>query len=279
MTMAGETSVTNAADRTGRANAPGRPAAAGGYLLQASALVAGYTRDVPIVHGVDFGLNAGEILVVLGPNGAGKSTLAKAVAGVVPVFGGSVKLDDRDITSLPAHRISAAGVGFVPQTGNVFTTLSVDDNLRIGGYLLKRDLKARLDAAYARFPDLARHARASANALSGGQRQMLAIARALMTSPRLLLLDEPSAGLAPLMVREVFDHVRKIADAGIAVLMVEQNVRAGLRIADRGMILVNGRVAHAGRAQALRDDPEVAQLYLGKFGTPPAAHSQEAHEA
>jgi branched-chain amino acid transport system ATP-binding protein len=255
----------------GPACAPAAPVAANDRLLEVQGLVAGYAEDVPIVHGVDFALHGGEILVVLGPNGAGKSTLAKAVAGVVPVFSGAVMLDRRDITNLPPHRISAGGVGFVPQTGNVFTTLSVDENLRVGGHLLKQDLKAQLQAAYLRFPDLARHSRGSANALSGGQRQMLAIARALMTSPRLLLLDEPSAGLSPLMVREVFDHVRKIADTGIAVLMVEQNVRAGLRIADRGLVMVNGRVAHAGSAQSLRDDPEVAQLYLGKFGAASAA--------
>jgi ABC-type branched-subunit amino acid transport system ATPase component len=239
-------------------------------LLQAQGLVAGYSRDLPIVHGVDFSVAAGEILVVLGPNGAGKSTLAKAVAGVVGVFGGAIRFDGRDITHLPPHRISASGVGFVPQTGNVFTTLSVEDNLRIGGHLLKQDLRPRLQLAYERFPDLARHRRSLGHALSGGQRQMLAIARALMTAPRLLLLDEPSAGLSPLMVLEVFEHVRSIADAGIAVLMVEQNVRAGLRIADRGMILVNGLVAHAGRAQDLRDDPAIAQLYLGKFEAAPA---------
>jgi branched-chain amino acid transport system ATP-binding protein len=239
-------------------------------LLQARAVVAGYNRELPIVHGVDFDLAAGEILVVLGPNGAGKSTLVKAVAGVVPVFGGSLRLDGRDIANLPSHRITGSGVGFVPQTGNVFTTLSVEENLRVGAHLLKGDPRPRLQAAYDRFPDLARHARAPGNALSGGQRQMLAIARALMTSPRLLLLDEPSAGLSPLMVTQVFDHVRRIADAGIGILMVEQNVRAGLRIADRGLILVNGRVAHQGRAQALRDDPAVAQLYLGKFSGAPA---------
>jgi branched-chain amino acid transport system ATP-binding protein len=246
--------------RRGEADAAPRQA-----LLEAAGVIAGYARDLPIVQGVDFFIGAGEILVVLGPNGAGKSTLAKAVAGVVPVFAGSVRLDDSDIANLPAHRITASGVGFVPQNGNVFTTLSVEDNLRVGGYLVKGDLGPRLRAAYERFPDLARHARAPGHALSGGQRQMLAIARALMTAPRLLLLDEPSAGLSPLMVKEVFDHVRRIADAGIGILMVEQNVRAGLRIADRGLILVNGRVAHEGRADELRNDPAVAQLYLGKF--------------
>ncbi len=239
-------------------------------LLQARAVVAGYVRDLPIVHGVDFDLSAGEILAVLGPNGAGKSTLAKAVAGVVPVFGGSIRLDGGDIANLPPHRITASGVGFVPQTGNVFTTLSVEENLRVGAHLLKEDPRPRLQAAYERFPDLARHARAPGHALSGGQRQMLAIARALMTSPRLLLLDEPSAGLSPLMVKQVFDHVRRIADAGIGILMVEQNVRAGLRSADRGLILVNGRIAHQGPARDLRDDPAVAQLYLGKFSAAPA---------
>jgi len=239
-------------------------------LLEAQCVVAGYVRDLPIVQGVDFKVEAGEILVVLGPNGAGKSTLAKAVAGVVPVFGGGIRLRGRDIANLPAHRITASGAAFVPQTGNVFTTLTVEENLRVGAYLVRDDPRPRLQAAFERFPDLARHARALGHALSGGQRQMLAIARALMTEPRLLLLDEPSAGLSPLMVREVFDHVRRIADAGIGILMVEQNVRAGLRIADRGLILVNGRIAHEGRAHDLRDDPAVAQLYLGKFSVAPA---------
>jgi len=248
----------------------GTPGPSAPGLLQARAVVAGYSRDLPIVHGVDFDVAAGEILVVLGPNGAGKSTLAKAVAGVVPVFGGSLRFDGRDIANLAPHRITGSGVGFVPQTGNVFTTLSVEENLRVGLHLVKDDPRLRIRAAYERFPDLARLARAPGHALSGGQRQMLAIARALMTAPRLLLLDEPSAGLSPRMVTQVFDHVRRIADSGIGILMVEQNVRAGLRIADRGLILVNGRVAHQAGAQALRDDPAVAQLYLGKFSAAPA---------
>lgn len=239
-------------------------AAPASRLLEAEAVTAGYSPGLPIVHGVSLGVDPGEILVILGPNGAGKSTLVKALAGVVSKFSGRVRLAGADITAVPSHKLSASGVGFVPQTANVFTTLTVDENLRVGGYLLKQELRTRLDEAYARFPDLAQRRRQAGHTLSGGQRQMLAIARALMTAPRLLLLDEPSAGLSPLMVSEVFAQVRKIADSGIAVLMVEQNVKAGLRIADRGLILVNGHAAHTGSADALRDDPLIAQLYLGK---------------
>ena len=235
------------------------------HLLRAEGVVAGYARDLPIVHGVTVGVAPGEILVILGPNGAGKSTLVKSLAGVVPKFGGKVLLDGNDVTAMPAHRLASAGVGFVPQNANVFTSLTVHENLRIGGYLLSRvDLKRRLDEAYARFPDLGLRRGHAGHALSGGQRQMLAIARALMMAPRLLLLDEPSAGLSPLMVSEVFTNVRKIADSGIAVLMVEQNVKAGLRIADRGLILVTGSTAYEGDARSLQDDPVVAQLYLGR---------------
>ena len=233
-------------------------------LLRVDDIVAGYVADLPIVNGASLSLDAGEILVVLGPNGAGKSTLVKALAGIVSTFSGSVRLAGNDITRVPAHRLSASGMGFVPQTANIFTTLSVDDNLRAGGYLLRRELRRQLDTAYQRFPDLAPRRNQPGSALSGGQRQMLAIARALMTSPRLLILDEPSAGLSPLMVTEVFGQVRRIADSGIAVLMVEQNVKAGLRIADRGLVLVNGTVAHAGPAAQLARDPKLVQLYLGR---------------
>lgn len=233
-------------------------------VLQVDNVIAGYSRDLPIVHGASLHVSAGEILVVLGPNGAGKSTLVKSIAGVVPKFGGRTLLQGQDITATPAHRLAAAGVGFVPQTANVFTSLTVHENLLIGGYLLRRELKARVDEAYARFPDLAARRSHAGHELSGGQRQMLAMARALMTAPRLLLLDEPSAGLSPLMVAEVFRRVREIADSGIAVLMVEQNVKAGLRIADRGLILVSGKVAHEGAAVTLHDDPLVAELYLGR---------------
>jgi branched-chain amino acid transport system ATP-binding protein len=236
-------------------------------LLVAEDVIAGYRASLPIVHGASLQVARGEILVVLGPNGAGKSTLVKALAGTCPLFGGRVRLDGDDIGALPAHRVAAAGVGFVPQTANIFTTLSVEENLRVGGHLLQGPLlRQRLDDAWARFPDLLAKRRLPGHALSGGQRQMLALARALMMAPRVLMLDEPSAGLSPLMVGQVFRQVRSIADSGIAVLMVEQNVKAGLAIADRGLVLVGGRVAHEGAASALQGDPLLAELYLGHHG-------------
>ncbi|MFO1325962.1 MAG: ABC transporter ATP-binding protein [Rubrivivax sp.] len=235
-------------------------------LLHATGVVAGYVRELPIVHGVDLELHAGQVLVLLGPNGAGKSTLVKAIAGVVPLFAGQVWLGGTAIGGTPPHRLAAAGVGYVPQNANVFATLTVEENLRVGGHLLpggRAALARRVDEACARFPDLAARRRHAGHALSGGQRQMLAMARALMTGPRVLLLDEPSAGLSPRMVSEVFAHIRAIAQGGIAVLMVEQNVKAGLSIADRGVVLVGGRVAHAGSAQVLLADADLAHHYLG----------------
>ncbi len=239
-------------------------------LLVGSDVVAGYRTGLPIVQGVSLQVAAGEILVVLGPNGAGKSTLVKSLAGTCPRYGGRVSLCGRDVSALAAHELAAAGIGFVPQSANIFTTLTVEENLRAGGHLLDRTLlRARLDEAWARFPDLVAKRRAPGHALSGGQRQMLAVARALMMAPRVLMLDEPSAGLSPLMVGEVFRQVRAIADGGIAVLMVEQNVKAGLKLADRGLVMVGGRVAHEGRAAALQGDPLLAELYLGRH----AAHA------
>ena len=232
-------------------------------LLRVSDLVAGYAADLPIVRGVGLEVDEGEILALLGPNGAGKSTLLKAVAGVAAAFAGEVFLGERSIRGAPAHVLSALGVGFVPQTGNIFTTLSVEENLRIGAHLLAGGLPARLEQAYARFPDLARQRRRPGSALSGGQRQMLAIARALMCEPRLMLLDEPSAGLSPVALRALFDDIRRIAAGGVAVLMVEQNVKAALRIADRGLLMVNGRIAHGGPAAELATDPALGRAYLG----------------
>jgi ABC-type branched-subunit amino acid transport system ATPase component len=232
-------------------------------LLRVSGLVAGYAADLPIVRGVSLALEDGEILVLLGPNGAGKSTLLKALAGVAATFAGDVVLGEKSIRGAPAHALCALGMGFVPQTGNIFSTLSVEENLRIGAHLLAGGMRERLERAYAQFPDLARQRRRPGSALSGGQRQMLAIARALMSEPRLLLLDEPSAGLSPMASRDLFADVRRIAQRGVAVLMVEQNARAALRIADRGLVMVNGQIAHGGPAGELAADPALGRAYLG----------------
>ncbi len=234
-------------------------------LLAADAIVAGYEPGLPIVDGASLGVAAGEILAVLGPNGAGKSTFIKAIAGLVPITGGSVRLGSRDITRLPAHTRLGEGLAFVPQTENIFATLTVADNLRIAGDRIddKRQAARQVAVLYDTFPDLARQRLLLAGRLSGGQRQMLAVARALVVSPRILLLDEPSAGLSPKLVDEVFARLTLIRQTGVGIVLVEQNVRAALAVADRALILVEGRNRHAGPAAGLADDPILADLYLG----------------
>ncbi len=227
-------------------------------------VVAGYEAGVSIVRGATVSVASGDVLVLLGPNGAGKSTLVKAAAGLVPISSGGVVLDGCDITSLPAHERIRHGVAFVPQTENIFAGLSISDNLRIAAEMVQRRERAgRLAAMRDMFPDLADRPDRRAGRLSGGQRQMLAIARAMVAAPRVLVLDEPSAGLSPLLVTQVMRTLRRIADAGMAVLLVEQNARAALAIADRAIILAEGRVAHAGRGSDVLADPIVAALYLG----------------
>jgi ABC-type branched-subunit amino acid transport system ATPase component len=233
-------------------------------ILRAADVVAGYVRGLPIVHGASLEVAAGEIVTVIGPNGAGKSTLLKAIAGLVAVESGSIRLRERDITSLAPHRIVREGVGYVPQTGNVFTTLSIHENLKVGGHLLQGERAARLERAYAQFPALAEKRNARARTLSGGQRQMLAIARALMTDPALLMLDEPTAGLAPTIVEEVFAQLRVLARAGVAVLMVEQKVRGALLASDRGYVFAEGRNVLQGNSGALLGDSRVNEIFLGK---------------
>lgn len=234
-------------------------------VLSVRDLVAGYEAGLPIVRGAGFDLASGEILALLGPNGAGKSTLAKAVAGLVPVVtSGEVMLRGASLNAVPAHARIRHGLAFVPQTENVFAGLSVAENLAIATAILPRGTRAgRIAAMLALFPDLADARRGAAGRLSGGQRQMLAIARALVTGPAVLVLDEPSAGLSPKLVGVVMERLRAIAAGGVAVLLVEQNVRAALAVADRALILVEGRVAHEGSGAALMDDPSVASLYLG----------------
>jgi branched-chain amino acid transport system ATP-binding protein len=235
-------------------------------LLAVEDVVAGYVPDLAIVRGASIAVAGGEVVTIIGPNGAGKSTLIKAIAGLVPIFSGAVTLGGQAIAGLKPHAIMRAGIGYVPQTANVFTGLTVHENLRVGGHLLGRQFGARAEAVYALFPDLAERRRNLGRQLSGGQRQMLAIARALIIEPSLLILDEPSAGLSPKLVGQVFDKVRALAAAGVAVLMVEQNAKAALAISDRGTVLVEGRAQLAGPARALLDDPAVKELYLGGFG-------------
>ena len=232
--------------------------------LTTKGLFAGYERDLPIVRGIDFAVAEGEFVVVLGPNGAGKSTFVKAIAGIVPAFGGSVALRGRDITDLPAHLKIAQGLAFVPQTENIFTTMTIAENLELAADILPRHLRrARIERVEAMFPDLAKRPRLRAGQLSGGQRQMLAVARALIVEPKVLILDEPSAGLSPRIVGEVFANLRAINQSGVTIILVEQNVKAALAIADRGVVLVEGQLRHEGPAATLVSDPLIAELYLG----------------
>lgn len=233
-------------------------------ILAVDRLEAGYEPGSAIVRGVSLEVKAGEIVTILGPNGAGKSTLIKAIAGLVPKFSGSVALDGEEITDSPAHFLARRGLGFVPQTENVFTLMSIADNLRLAADILpKPERAAKIDQMFALFPDLARQRQLAAGRLSGGQRQMLAVARALIVSPRILMLDEASAGLSPKLVGQVFAKLAEIRRTGITILMVEQNARAALALADRALILVEGKAAHEGKAADIASDPVIRGLYLG----------------
>jgi branched-chain amino acid transport system ATP-binding protein len=232
-------------------------------LLVASGIVAGYGAQDEILKGVDLAVGKGEIVAIIGPNGAGKSTLLKVIAGLLGPKRGSVRLDGRDITNLPAREISRLGLAYVPQEMNVFPTMSVGENLEIGGYTDAKRAAQRIEKAFARFPVLGQKRRRAARTLSGGERQMLAMAMALMVEPVVLLLDEPSAGLAPLAAEQLFDAVRQINAEGVAVAMVEQNASEALAIAHRAAILVDGQNGRTGDAGVLATDPEIRKLFLG----------------
>lgn len=235
-------------------------------LLDADDIYAGYLPGVDILRGINLFLDDGELVGIIGPNGAGKSTFIKAVFGLVSVRKGTVTLRDRDITSLPAHDLVARGVGYVPQRANVFPSLTVEENLRMGLYLDPKRWDDRFSIVVELFPLLAERSAQKAGLLSGGERQMVAMGRALMMDPSLLLLDEPSAGLSPANQDLVFERVRLIADAGISILMVEQNARRCLQIADRAYVLDQGKNAHTGAGRELLHDPKVIDLYLGTLG-------------
>jgi branched-chain amino acid transport system ATP-binding protein len=232
-------------------------------VLEAQELVAGYLPDVDILNGCNLTLRRGELVGIIGPNGAGKSTLIKTIFGLVPVRGGRVLLAGEDITNLEAHELVARGVGYVPQTRNVFPSLSVVENLEMGLYLRPKVWEERYAFVCDLFPLLADRARQRAGLLSGGERQMVAMGRALMMDPKVLLLDEPSAGLSPANQDGVFDRIESINDAGISIVMVEQNARTCLQICDRGYVLDQGRNAYTGTGRELLADPKVIELYLG----------------
>jgi branched-chain amino acid transport system ATP-binding protein len=237
--------------------------AGGGPLLVAQDIVAGYVPGVNILNGCTLTLASGELAGVIGPNGAGKSTLLKAMFGLLKVRSGTVYLRGERITNLSAHALVSLGVGYVPQARNVFSALTVEENLEMGAYLQPRQYARRFADVAGLFPLLANRRRQKAGSLSGGERQMLAMGRALMMDPSVLLLDEPSAGLSPRNQDEVFDRIRQVNEAGVSIVMVEQNARRCLQIADRAYVLDQGRNAYTGTGPELLADPKVIECYLG----------------
>jgi neutral amino acid transport system ATP-binding protein len=233
-------------------------------VLRAEGIVAGYVPEVDILSGVDAEVREEEIVTIVGPNGAGKSTLLKCVFGLLPPRAGSVWLRDADITGERPHNITRRGMSYVPQLDNVFPTLTVEENLEMGAIAGRgAELGERMEAMYELFPRLAERRRQPAGTMSGGERQMVAMARALMPGPEVLLLDEPSAGLAPAFVDAIFDKVLEVNRVGVTVLMVEQNARRALAMSHRGYVLDLGSNRFEGPGQELLGDPKVAELYLG----------------
>jgi len=243
--------------------APDHGTASATPVLEATELVAGYIPEVNILNGCNLVVHPGEFVGIIGPNGAGKSTFLKAVLGQCTVRSGVVKLGEVDITGRQAHELVPMGVGYVPQTRNVFPSLTVKENLEMGCYLKPKVFADRFDYVVGLFPRLGERATQRAGALSGGERQMVAMGRALMLEPTVLLLDEPSAGLSPALQDEVFVQCRQINATGVAILMVEQNARRCLQVVHRGYVLDQGRNAYTGTGRELLADPNVIELYLG----------------
>jgi branched-chain amino acid transport system ATP-binding protein len=241
------------------------PTQASTNVVEVHDLVAGYVPGVDILRGTSMHVGTGEMVGIIGPNGAGKSTLIKAIFGLVPVRGGTMRLEGRDIVGTPGYELVKLGVGYVPQVRNVFGTLTIEENLRMGVFLRPDRFERRRDEVYELFPVLAERRGVRAESLSGGQRQILAMGRALMMEPSLMLLDEPSAGLSPSMQDEVFERIDLINREGVSVLIVEQNAHKALRICHRGYVLDQGVVAHTGTGAELIADPKVIELYLGSL--------------
>ena len=232
------------------------------YVMHLKNLFAGY-GETEILHGVDINISDGEIVCIIGPNGAGKSTVLKAILGQINVTQGSIDLLEEDILSIPTSEIIKKGISYVPQTNNVFVSLSVEENLEMGAWVNPDDTQLKLNEMYELFPDLGDKRKQPAGSLSGGQRQMVAMAKSLMVEAKILLLDEPTAGLSPKYRAEIFSTIKKINRSGVPILMVEQNAKQALGVSDRGYILVDGSNRHDGTGKELLEDKEVARLFLG----------------
>ena len=235
-------------------------------VVEAKNLFAGYLPGVNILNGTNLYANQGELVGIIGPNGAGKSTFLKAIFGLVNVREGTITLNGEDITGLKANKLVARGVGFVPQTNNVFPSLTIEENLQMGLYQAPKRFDERLEFVTGIFAELGKRLKQRAGSLSGGERQMVAMGRALMMDPAVLLLDEPSAGLSPVRQDEAFIRVSEINKAGVTTIMVEQNARRCLQICDRGYVLDQGKDAYTGTGRDLLNDPKVIGLYLGTLG-------------
>ena len=231
-------------------------------ILSVDGIFAGY-GETEILHGVSLRVEPGEAVTLFGPNGSGKSTLMKTIFGLLTPRQGSVVFENTDITGMQTDRLIRMGMSYVPQVGNIFPSLTIEENLEMGAFADDTDMRAQIAEMYRMFPDLGRSRRQRAGSLSGGQRQMLAFARALMLKPSLLLLDEPSAGLSPIMAQLIFDRLRDIRGSGVALLIVEHNIHAALAMSDRGYVLADGENRLDGSAAGLLDNPDIGRLYLG----------------
>ena len=234
-------------------------------VIECNGIAAGYVKGLNILQGVDLIVHEKEIVSIIGPNGAGKSTLLKAIMGIINISGGRFFINGVEKTNTPTHQIVSEGVGYVPQVENVFPSLTIEENLEIGSWSVKDNIKQSISKIFDDFPMLKERQKDKAGNLSGGQRQILALARALVTSTSILLLDEPSAGLSPVAIKEVFEIVKEINSRGVAILLVEQNATRALNFSDRGYVLDQGRNAYQGKGQELLNDPRVVDLYLGKL--------------
>ncbi|WP_397544479.1 ATP-binding cassette domain-containing protein [Roseovarius salis] len=238
--------------------------APGGAFLTGEHMTGGYGKSGPdILHDCTIAVDRGEIAVIVGPNGAGKSTAMKALFGMLHLREGRVRLDGVDITGLSPQARVPQGMGFVPQNNNIFTTMTVEENLEMGAFIRTDDISGTMEQVYDLFPILREKRRQPAGELSGGQRQQVAVGRALMTEPKVLMLDEPTAGVSPIVMDELFDRIIEVSRTGIPILMVEQNARQALEIADKGYVMVQGRNAHTGTGKELLADAEVRQSFLG----------------